>query len=134
VAWLEGIGTARAMSCQVRPRSVDGQAAITSVELLGPAPASSRRFGSFTQHHGMYWLARRGDDSGYRQRVVNRRVSVATDTCRDSGMIVNPVGDLRRQTMRAQLPIMKMVPCDKVVMVRSQSEIVALANVVTVEA
>jgi len=49
-------------------------------------------------------------------------------------MIVNPVGDLSRQTMRLQLPIMKMVPCDKVVMVRSQSEIVALANVVTVEA
>jgi hypothetical protein len=49
-------------------------------------------------------------------------------------MIVNPVGDLRRHTMRAQLPIMKMVPCYKVVMVRSQSKIVALANVVTVEA
>jgi hypothetical protein len=49
-------------------------------------------------------------------------------------MVVNLVGDLGRHTMRLQLPIIKMVPCDKVVMVRSQSKIVALANVVTVEA
>jgi hypothetical protein len=49
-------------------------------------------------------------------------------------MIVNPIGNLGRQPMRLQLPVIKMVPCDEVVMVRPQSQIVALANVVTVEA